>query len=118
MALYVNNVTKTINQVATTVNLPTLVVKQFSAPDLATNDDEIAKVVNLKSTHDVSKLKVWNLPLHSSLFYACHCVFNSCILRLIFFVRNVLDNILNQVYSIRGIDFSRFVHNNLHVGLL
>ena len=118
MALYVDDVTKTINQVAATVNLPTLVVKQFSAPDLATNDDEIAKVVNLKCTHDVFKLKVWNLPLHSSFFYAFQCVFSSCILRLIFFVRNVLDNILNQVYSVPGIDFSHFVHNNLHVGLL
>lgn len=92
MALYVDNVTKPIDQVATTVNLPALVVQQFSAADLAAYYNEVSKVVNLKSTHNVSQLKVRNLSLHLWLFNACHCLINSCLLWLIFFVRNVLDN--------------------------
>lgn len=85
MALYVDNVAKPIDKITATVNLSALIVQQFSATDLAANNNEVAKVVNFKSTHNVSKLKVRNLSLHTRLFHACSFI-NSRLLWLIFFV--------------------------------
>jgi len=114
--LGVDHVSKPIDQVSPTIDLPFLLVEQLATS--SSHNDEVSEIVNLEFSHDVRQLEVGNLLLRSkrSLLRFLSTTLLAKARRLT--IRYSIDDVVDQTLRVVLVNLSLVLHENLHITLL